>query len=814
MSSLLQELRYGLRMLEDAPAFTAAMVVTLTLGIGANAAIFSYVDATWLRPLPVRGADRLVRVFTSQHDATGDHPRGPSSYVDYLDVRTQASAFDAVISYEHRGGLLYGPDEAALVPVDVVSPNYFTALGVHAIVGRVFAERDRGATNEHSGVVISYGLWQQRFGGDPAVVGKQVHLTRTDVTILGVMPRTFHGVDMQGRAAVWMPPDVWAGMGGSGEFTARGDRRREILARLRPGVGLAQAQSQLDAIGARLTSQFPETNRESRFTAVPEMETRDADARLQGMILLAIGVAIALIAAANVANLQLARAEARRRETATRLALGAGGWQLVRQWLLESLLVAAGGVALAILLARWAIGVLPTMFTTSPLGDAAYDFRLDPRALWFTIGIAAGSVVIFGLTPALQAASVSLTAALNAWTIGESERRGQRLRDALVVTQVAMSLVLLMAAGLLVRTLEQLRAVDPGFNPRQDVLLLYVVPELKIRSEAQLHNYYDAVQERLGALPGVEQAALVQRVPFGTSLGGAEKEIRVPGVQPPAGRTGFRVNFDVVSPGYFALMQTRLQRGRVFGRDDGPAAPPVVIVNETMARRLWDGHEAVGRHLQIGSMDYAVVGVVEDAKWETLTEEARPLLYFPMTQQVSDSLTILLRTRTDPAAMVGTARAALHDIDSGVPLLSAFTLKEHMDFTLNGERARAQLTSAFAVLGLVLAATGLYGVLAFIVTRLTREIGIRIALGASPHDVRRLVLEFGLRRVLLGGAIGLALASALRRAIAGLLFGVASTDPATLAVVLTVLVVVGVAAAWLPARRAMRVDPNVALRFE
>jgi predicted permease len=811
MRSLLQDLRYGLRLLGKAPGFTAAMIVTLTLGIGANTAIFSYVDATWLRPLPVSGADRLVRIFTSEHDATGDHPLGPSSYVDYLDLRTQATAFDGVITYEHRGGLLYGPDGAVRIPVDVVSPNYFTVLGVDAMLGRVFTERE----TERTGVVISDGLWRQRFGSDPEVVGKQVRLTRSDVTILGVMPRTFRGVDLQEAPAVWLPADVWAQLGGVAEFTARGNRRRDILARLRPGVSLTQAQSQVDAIGSRLAAEFPESNRDSRFTVVPEMKTRRDDARRQGLILLAIAFAVALIAAANVANLQMTRAEIRRRETATRIALGGGRWRLLRQWLAESVILAFGGTVFAIVLGRWIIDVLPTLFAASAQGDVGvYDFRLDPRALWFTIAIAGSTALLFGLTPALQAWKLDVATALRAGTTGGRERRGVRMRDVLVVTQVAMSLVLLMTAGLLVQTLEHLRAVDPGFNPRQNVLLLYVVPELTHRSTSQLHSYYETVQEDLERLPGVEQVALVQRVPFSPSLGGAEKEIRVPGVQPPAGRSGFRVNFDVVGPGYFSLMQTRLQRGRAFGPEDGPDAAKVVIVNDTMARRYWGGRGAVGQHLQIGNTDYAIVGVVEDTKWETLTEAARPLLYFPMTQQASDSLTILLRTQNDPATLVGTVRAELRRLDSGVPLLSATTLKQHMDYTLNDERVRARLTSAFAGLGLVLAATGLYGVLAFIVTRRTHEIGIRVALGAESSDVLRLMLDYGLRRVLVGAAIGVLLALTFRQAISGLLFGVGPADPATLAVVLIALIGVAIIAAWVPVRRATQVDPIIALRVE
>jgi predicted permease len=534
---------------------------------------------------------------------------------------------------------------------------------------------------------------------------------------------------------------------------------------------------------------------------------------MQGLILLAIALAIALIASTNVASLQLVRAEVRRRETATRLALGGARGRLLRQWMTEGFLLAVFGCSLAIVVGLWIVHVLPSLFTAA-LPGAGYDFRLDSRALVFTVAVSITATLVFGFAPAVHAWNPDLASMLKTEAVGSPAVRGMRLRDALVVTQVAMSIVLLMAAGLLVRTLDRLQAVDPGFNPHQNILMLNVVPELAYRDDVRLHHYYRAVQERLGALPGVEQVSVVQRVPFSPSLGGAEKQIAVPGLQPPSGRSGFPVNFDVVGPGYFALMQTKLLRGRAFDAGDGPEGMKVAIVNETMARRFWSGRDAAGQHFQISKTDYVVVGVVEDTKWENLAETARPLLYFPTTQQRSDSLTILVRTRNDVAAITSAVRAELRRIDSSVPLLSAMTLKQHMDFTLNNERVRARLTSAFAGLGLLLVGTGLYGVLSFIVTRRSREIGIRVALGAGRRDILRLVFDYGVRRVVAGAAIGSVLALISRRLIAGLLFGVTPSDPATIAAVGVVLLAAGAAATLVPALRATRVDPTVALRFD
>lgn len=815
MDALWIDLRYALRSLRKSRGFTLAAILIVALGMGANTAIFSYVDATWLRPLPVRDPGRIVRIFTSEYDSTGGHPRGPSSYPDYLDLHRQAATFADVLTYDRRAALLYQADATTMIPAEVVSANYFTVLGVDAMVGRVFTESESAGFKDHPSVVISYDLWRNRFGADPSLPGRSVRLTRSIVTILGVLPRGFHGLDLQSPTAVWIPIGVWSQTpGAAAEFTLRGDRRREILARLRPDFSLAQAQAQLDLIGARLAGEYPATNKDSRFTAVPESETRGEAHRIQGVILLAIALAVALIAAANLANLQLVRAETRRYETATRLAIGGGAWQLLRSWLVEGVVLSLVGCAIAIALGGSIIRLLPTLFASSLIGDSSYDFRLDWRVLLFTFAVASAATTVFGLAPMLQTTRLDVMTTLRQGAAGGSDRHQLGVRDVLIVAQVALSIALLTGAGLLARTFQNLQAVDPGFNPRQDVLMLYVVPQLAYQRESELHGYYQSVEDRFRALPGVQQVALVQRVPFSPFLGGAEKEIVVPGLASPPGAAGFRLTYDVVGDGYFSLMGVRVLRGRVFDRQDRLDSVKVVIVNETMARRFWPGRDAVGKQITIATIDYEIVGVVDDTKWETLTETPRSLLYFPITQQVSDGLTILLRTRNDPSLLVQAARTELQRVNSNVPLLSVATLKQHLEFTINDERTRARLTSVFAALGLALAATGLYGILAFLVTRRTREIGIRIAVGAESRHVVLLVLDYGLRRVVVGLAVGLILSLALSRFIAGLLFGVAPADPLILAGVLLLHVAVAAIAGYAPARRAARVDPIVALRAE
>ncbi len=822
MHSFLQDIRYALRMLRKNPGFTVVMVVVLALGIGVNSATFSYVDATWLRPLPVSDPGRMVRVFANSHDSTGDHPLGPTSYVDYLDLRSQSTTLTDMVTYEHRGALLYGTGDIEHLQVDVVSSNFFSAFGLNAMLGRVFSEAEEPALRQHPGVVISYELWRQHFGSDAELPGKQVRLTNGIVTILGVMPRSFRGVDLAVATSAWIPTPVWTHITGSaGEFRNRSNRRREILAHLRPGVRLSQAQAELNTIGARLAQAYPDTNKDSHFTVVREMDTRGESTQRQGIVLLGIALAVVLIACANLANLQLARAEVRRGEIATRLALGGSRWRLMRQWLTESLVVSAFGCGLALLLGTWTVSMLPKLFA-QPLVGSTYDFRLDLRVLLFTIAVTVGSTLLFGLAPALQSSKLGLMSVLRESSTPSVAGRKLHGRDFFLAAQVALSVVLLAGAGLLVRTLHKLQSLDPGFQTHQPMLMLYVVPELAKYNEAQLHNYYRTVQERLAALPGVEQASLVQRMPFSPFLGGAEKEVQIPGVQPPEGRSSFPINFNVVGPGYFSIMGTRVLRGRAFGLQDSPDSVKAVIINDTMARRFWPGQDAVGQHMRtlagrntnVGDAEYEIVGVVEDTKWETLTETPRPLLYFPITQQLSDGLTILLRTRTDPGALVTAARAELQRVDSNVPLMSSITLRQHMEWTLNDERNRALLASAFAGLALLLAATGIYGVLSYYLTRRTHEIGIRMALGAQRGKVLQLMLSQSLRLTLAGIVAGIAGALALTRVLANLLYGVTPTDTLTFAVATLLLGSVAVLAAYVPARRAMGVDPIVALRYE
>lgn len=814
MDSIFQDARFGARMLRKNAGFSLVAVITLALGIGATAAIFSYVDATWLRPLPVRDANRVVRIYTAGHNSAGEYLQGESSYVDYLDLRKQATSFEDMIAFEHRGGLLHNPGEVTRVRTEVVSPNYFSGLDVSAMLGRTFTERE--AQGNDFPVVISYELWRQQFSSDPGIVGKQIRLTNGMVTIAGVMPRWFRGTDLSTAPGVWVPIRTWMHMTESTgyEFTRRGNRRQEILARLRPGVPLEQAQAELNTIAARLAQTYPETNKNEKLTVRSESEARGSSS--EARLLLAIAAMVMLIACANVANLQLARGEARKSELAIRTALGGGRARLARQLLTESFLLCLTGGAAALLLAQWMIEALPHMFAGGTL--TAYDFRLDKRVLLFVAFVTLCSVLLFGLVPAIRGSQANPLQAMKDGRAPSSRRGHFPLRSMLVVVQVALSLILLVSSGLLIRTLINIKAIDPGFDSRQRMLIVFVVPGLaKIEDTAALH-YYDQALQQLRALPGVEKASMVVRVPFDTSGGGAQKEVVIPGVDAPQGQKGFAINFSTVGADYFSTMGTRLQLGRMFGPQDNERSPGVTIINETMARRFWPGESPLGRHVSMigwhGSRECEIVGVVEDAKWNSLIEPPRPLVYVPAAQDPSSEMTFLLKTRTAPETLVGPVRDILHRIDPNVPVYSIRTLKSHMEFTMEPQRNHTILAGSFGALGLALAMAGIYGVLSYVLSVRTHEIGIRLAVGAQPRNVLRLMLGAGLRMAGIGLAVGLAGALALTRLVSSVLFGVKPTDPLTLVAACGLLAAVALLASYIPARRAMRVDPMIALRYE
>ncbi|HKP82094.1 MAG TPA: ABC transporter permease [Pyrinomonadaceae bacterium] len=812
--TILQDIRYGLRMIAKAPGFTLLATLALALGICANTTIFSFINGLILRPLTgVKEPDRLVAVFTSDY-SSGLY--GGSSYPDYVDLRDQADVFAGLAAFDQTTLNASGENEAERLRGFVVTGNYFDVLGVRAQLGRTLQPSDDQPANA-TPVVISDSLWQRRFNADPATVGKTLRLNDKLYTIVGVTEPSFRGLQLG------LPPEFWLPTTASPEFTKgrRDDRGIQLIGRLKPGVSVAQAQTQLTTIAARLAQAYPETNlgtidrpkeprpmtvaRESRVGPEAEIAVKRVS-----LLLFAVVGLVLLIACANVANLLLARASARRREIAVRLALGASRGRLIRQLLTESLLLALLGGGAGLLATQWAVRLLPQFF---PANDAnGLDLSVDWRVLVFTLGVSLLTGLLFGLAPALQATRLNLLPALKAEAgVYGPRRRRIALRDVLVIAQLAMSLVLLVSAGLFVRSLRQALTFDPGFAT--DNLLTASLETRSARlSEQQGQEFFQQTLERAGSLPGVQSATLSMIVPL--SGGGYRRNITLEGYQKQPNEDT-ELNTNTVGPNYFSTMGIPLVAGRDFDKQDRDGSPLVVIVNEELARRYYGGN-AVGKRLQIGSNvpSREIVGVARTARYRNLREQPLPFIYIPFGQEYQSGMALLVRTKGDPEAVVGSLQNEMRALNKDVPLFSVQTMSERIGGQLAADRMVAVLLSVFGGGALLLAAIGIYGVMGYAVAQRRHEIGIRLALGAEQRDILRLIVGQGMVLIAIGAGIGLAVALAAMQVLKSLLFGVSASDPLTFASVILVLVGVALLACYLPARRATKVDPLEALRYE
>ncbi len=813
MSTLLQDLKYGFRILMKNPGFTAVAVLSLALGIGANSAIFSIVDGALLRPLPVEDPGRLAVVFTGSEK----EPEGDTSYPDYLDVRDQSTVFSGVLAHGGRGCFVSAKGQGEMVSIDVVSANFFSVLGVKPALGRAFlpaADLD----SEDSGVVISHALWQRLFAGDPGVVGKPIQIDGKSIVLLGIAPREFRGLDRLGTTDVWATPKGWCTMVGEGEFEefrGRGGRWLQLVARVRPGVNLEQVRAQLQTISSRLALSYPATNKDIKFGITTPVDELPQAARTTLFLMSAAVGLVLLIACANVAGMLLAQNERRRREIAMRLALGAGRRRLIRQLLAESALLAPLGGLLGLCLAWWLIDLLPALMPPSPeaLGP---DIRLDGRVLAFTVVVTLVTSSIFGLVPALHASRGDLIPILKgeASDVGKS-LRGLPLRKMLVVGEVALSVTLLTGAALLLRSLLRTRAINPGFDPDRNVIILNMAPPFFYGyNDNQAAALYESLTERLRALPGVKRASYARRPLLVDDEGGETQEVTIPGVHPPEGEHGVSIRYNVVSADYLPTMGARIVQGRGFEPRDGPASSKVMLINQTMARRFWPRRDPVGQWLRIGKEQYQVVGVVEDGKYLTIHESSQPYLFFPFAQMFSGEASLFVETESDSRGVVDAIMREALSVNEKVPIVSSMTLKQHMQYALYVDRMAAGLVGSLALLGIFLAAVGLYGVISYAVSRRVHEIGIRMALGARATDVARLVLGQSLGLVLVGVFVGLGMAMAVTRLMSSILWGVKPTDPIALAGGTLFAVAISLVASYLPVRRATKVDPMVALRYE
>jgi putative ABC transport system permease protein len=817
MRTFIQDLRYGLRLLARSPGFTAIALLTLTLGIGATAAIFSVVDAVLLRGLPYRDPQRLVSVF--EDISAEGFPRNTPAPGNYADWKAQTRIFEDVAAaaeggrfsiFNLTGGPGGQPSEPEKLQGASVTQNLFSVLGARPALGRVFRpEEDRPGGPRV--VLMSHGLWMRRFAGDPATVGRAIVLNGEKYTVLGVMPAGF--AYPSANADLWTPIALT-----NAQMGDRGAHYLEVVAGLRPGVTLAQANAGLQVLATRLARAYPDTNGlVRRFFAEPLQDTYTQGARTGLIVLMAAVGFILLIACANIANLLLARATGRQREIAVRTALGAARSRILRQMLTESALLAAGGGLLGVVLADWCFSFLKNLIPADLTRSAS--LALDPGVLAFAVGISLASSLLFGMAPALQVSRIDLNGVLKEGGRGNVGPRRGMLRDMLVIGEVALSLVLLVGSGLLLKSFAKLRGLDPGFRADHVLTVRVDAPMTKYGDFTKRAAFFERVVERVRTLPGVQAAGFTSALPL--TWEGGSSGFTPEGVAPRPD-VSWDANNRVVSAGYFEAMRIPLRRGRLFRDSDGPDAPPVVIVNETMARKFWPNQDALGKRFKFGGPgDEApwlrIAGIVGDVRQMRLNEPPRQEMYFPYWQAKDNWMVprdLAIRTSGDPLSLAGAVRQAVWSIDKDQPVSNIMTLDNLLDQEVAQRRVQAALLGGLAALALILACIGIYGVLSYLVTQRTREIGVRVALGASAADVFRTVAGQGMALTGIGVAAGLTGALALSHMLGSLLFGVGAGDPLTYAVAVAVFGGVALLACYFPARRAARVDPMVTLRYE
>ncbi|MBX3280240.1 MAG: ABC transporter permease [Acidobacteria bacterium] len=819
MESLLKDLHYGARMLWKQPGFTSIVVLTLALGIGANGVVFSLVNGLLLRPLPVDAPDQLAAVFTSDY-SSGDF--GGSSYPDYVSFRDRNQSFAGLVFYMPQPLSLNvdGTNERAFG--EIVSGNYFSVLGLRPALGRGFLPEEDRQPGAAPVAVISHRLWLSRFGGDSSTIGRGVKLNGQPFTIVGVAPENYSGL-MRGLAVDWWIPAMMMDQltPGQQDLTSRGNRGMLVMGRLKAGVTLAQARADFNHIAEQLYREFPQEweniRRQGRTVSVlPESEARvPPQARMPVVIfaalLLSVVGLVLLIACANVANMLLARATARRKEIAVRLALGAGRGRLIRQLLTESILLALLGGAAGLVLALWGADLLMAFKPPVPV-PLEINLPLDWRVLGFLSGLSLLTGIVFGLVPALAASRPEVVGALK-YESGGGGNRG-RLRGALVVAQVAVSALLLICAGLFLRSLQNASAIDPGFDA-ENLLALSMDLQLQGYDEARSRQFSSQLLESMRAVPGVVNASLASTLPLGF---GGRMNITIEGYNAQQGEDR-EVHNSTVAPGYFETLRIGLLQGRAFDEQDRAEAPGVVIVNEAFARRYWPGQAPLGKRIQLGSGGndspyLTVIGVARDGKYNSLGESATPFFYRALAQARVSAPTLIVRTAGNPGDSLAAVRAAVEALDKNLPLYDVKTMRQHLGLALWPARLAGGALGVFGLLALLLATAGLYGVMSNAVAGRRREIGVRMALGADAAAVLRLVLQQGMKLVMVGLSMGLAAALALTHLLKSLLFGISATDPLTFTGIALLLTCTALLACWIPARRATKVDPLVALRCE
>ena len=812
METFLRDLRYSVRMLIKSPGFTAVAVLSIAIGIGANTTVFSVINAVLLKSVPYKEPNSLVLVWGDTRTETDRRKHNQVSATDIADIRAQASVFEDVATFTGWFPIMSGEGEAERIPAIQVGDGFFKIMKGTPILGRVFNAEEQ-VDGKDFVVVLGHGLWQRRFGGDPNIVGKSVTLSGRPYNIVGVMGSDFRP----------LPPSLVAP---EGQFyrpvaedyddTQRDARHLRAIARLKPGVTIEQAQVEINVLAQRIEQAHPLTNKGQGAAVVSITEEITGGIRSTLLMIFGAVIFVLLVACANVANLLLARATVRHKEITIRSAIGAGRGQLVRQLLTESLLLAVLGGGLGLLIATWGTSVVAA--AGSKVNPMFQDIHLDMRCLTFTVGVSIITGLIFGLAPALQISKPNLAESLKEAGRGSGPAASRnRLRSALVISEIAMTLVLLVCAGLLIRTVMRLRNVDTGFNARNILAMNIGLPAIKYPKPEDVISFNKQMVERIAALPGVKAAGTTSVLPLSDNFDG--RGLAVEDHPTPRGEE-ITVDLYVTTPRYLQAMEIPLLKGRPITEQDTKDSPGIALINKTMAGQLWPNSDPVGKRIKFPGSDKrpqpwrTIVGIVADVSQYALDKKAPMQIYLPHTQFPTSFNSIVVKTESDPTALIGPIRREILALDKDQAVFNVTTLEQLMGNSIVIRKFFMVLLLVFAALALILAAVGIYGVMSYVASQRTYEIGIRMALGAQTRDVLKLIIGNGMTLALIGVTVGLAAAFALTRLMAGLLFGVTATDTMTFISVSVGLIFVALLACYIPARRATKVDPLVALRYE
>jgi predicted permease len=807
MNKLIQDLRYGIRTLLKRPGFSLVAVATLAIGIGASTVIFTVVNAALLRGLPYKEPDRLVHLW--EKTPKTDFSKREFSYPDYQDYQ-QNTVFEGLAGYSGGGAILSGMGDPENIDTPRATANFFSVLGVEPYLGRTFQAGD-DVPNGPRVAVLTYGLWQRRFGGDPGVLGRGITLNGQSFTVVGVLPSTFQFA-LQ-NADLWIPYQPTRN-----QLSYRFMHGTNVLGRLKPGITQEQAQSEMNVIAGRIEQQFNDSHAGTTARVVPLQEQIVGTVRPILLVLLAAVGFVLLIACANVASLLLTRSLARQKEVAIRSALGASRWRVIRQLLTEAIVLSLAGGAIGLVIAYWGVPALVATLPQNQLDALPFlkSLKIDLGILGFSFGLSLLTGIVFGLVPSLQSSRLDLNEVLKEGGRHATAGTGQRLRSAMVVGEIALAVVLLVGAGLMMKSLLRLLQTNVGFNTNNLLTMRIVLPPSKYPEAPQVFNYYTQLQERVRNLPGVVGAGTVDILPLN---GGNTTRVYVDGEPVPQPGKETEANMRVVNEHYFQTLGVPLVAGRWFDERDQDGAPTVVIIGKTIADRLFAGRDPVGRKLRYSSIQtdpVTIAGVVGDVKITGLDEEIRPVLYYPFRQAGDYSSSLVVRTSTDPTSLANAVRGEVRSLDPDAAVLDVDTMEGMISQTQASfiRRFPALVIGIFAAVALLLASIGIYGVVSYSVSQQIHYIGIRMALGAGPADILRMVLKQGMVLALAGIAIGVVAALGLMRLLATLLYQVKTTDVVTFAIVSGTLFAVALLACYLPARRATKVDPLVALRYE